>query len=438
MPEKTESKPVSEEELREESNIEEEVHKEEKSFRDKDGTGYGDLMSTNVMPYNVNEDSETYVGLPAQTTKKTYIPQPQKKGMVDLNKITHTRVGDYINYYQNGVEDSGVIAKMSGSFITVFKEDGKFYDVHINDTFFVRDILVNKTWNDMSMEERTEELTKVKAYSPRYLSKTWEQLPQELRDVMKKRDPIGEPLGSEDPFKAVEGTQADNREKEEENHNQMRRFLHHTSQENARGRTSYAKDQAKFGNKYAEQNASLKSDQEHEDELKKIPLSRVANDDESPASPLAWNLLNEKRTKYKKTPEEKQAMESIPKHLGTDTAEDAINLGRATLSRREAEKYKSDQEHGAYGTIGGSSNVAVSTDTPIDASEDYEGASHTDMNIANQFQHDSTKPETTKHKKKAGEFVYSDNPNTYKIPQTKTKGWGMKYGVKYINSEEEE
>ena len=158
-------------------------------------------MSTNVMPYNVNEDSETYVGLPAQTTKKTYIPQPQKKGMADLNKITHTRVGDYINYYQNGVEDSGVIAKMSGSFITVFKEDGKFYDVHINDTFFVRDILVNKTWNDMSMEERTEELTKVKAYSPRYLSKTWEQLPQELRDVMKKRDPIGEPLGSANPFK---------------------------------------------------------------------------------------------------------------------------------------------------------------------------------------------------------------------------------------------
>ena len=37
---------------------------------------------------------------------------------------------------------------------------------------------------DMDMEERTSELIKVKALSPRFLRKTWEQLPKELRDVI--------------------------------------------------------------------------------------------------------------------------------------------------------------------------------------------------------------------------------------------------------------
>ena len=184
---KAESEPVSEKELEEESDIEEIVEKDEKSFRDKDGTGYGDLMTTNVMPNLVNTDSETYVGKPAPSNNQTYIEESKSNNMVDANKLTHTRVGDYINFYQNGVQDSGVVAKMGSAFITIFKEDGSFHNVHINDTFFVSDILVNKTWNDMDMEERAEELMKVKAYSPRYLSKTWEQLPKELQSVLKAK-----------------------------------------------------------------------------------------------------------------------------------------------------------------------------------------------------------------------------------------------------------
>ena len=280
---KAESKPVPEKELQEESEIEEEVQKEEKSFRDKDGTGYGDLMTTNVMPYNVNTDSETYVGKPAPSNDETYIQESKTKNMVDLNKLTHTRIGDHINYYQNGIQDSGVVAKMAGTYITIFKEDGTFHDVHVNDTFFVSDILVNKTWNDMNMEERTEELMKVKAYSPRYLSKTWEQLPKELQSVL-----------------------------------------------------------------------------------------------------------------------------------------------------------KSDQEQGAYGNIGGRPNVGISTDTKIDADDDYEGNSHDDIQVENQFQHDATVPKTDKDPvKKAGEFVYTDNPKVYKIPEQTQKGYGMKYGVKYINDRED-
>ena len=105
--------------------------------------------------------------------------------MEDLNKITSTRVGDSIHFFVNGAEDSGTVVKMDTSYVTVVKRDGNFQDIHINDTFFIKDILVNKTWNDMTMEERTVELHKVHAYSPRFLAKSWKELPQSLKDVMK-------------------------------------------------------------------------------------------------------------------------------------------------------------------------------------------------------------------------------------------------------------
>tara|TARA_R110002012_G_scaffold237867_1_gene411593 strand:+ start:5937 stop:7247 length:1311 start_codon:yes stop_codon:yes gene_type:complete len=106
--------------------------------------------------------------------------------MNDLNKITNTRVGDNIHYYINGKEDRGVVVKMNNAYVTVVKSDGNLHEIHINDTFFVKDILTNKTWNMMNMEERTDELIKAHAFSPRFLSKTWEDLPQELKDVLQK------------------------------------------------------------------------------------------------------------------------------------------------------------------------------------------------------------------------------------------------------------
>jgi|TARA_R110000824_G_scaffold273582_1_gene462058 hypothetical protein len=106
--------------------------------------------------------------------------------MDDLNKITHTRIGDNIHYYINGNEGRGTVVKMNNAYLSVLKEGGSVDEIHINDTFFVKDILTNKTWNDMSMEERTLELNKARAYSPMFLSKTWEDLPKELKDVIVK------------------------------------------------------------------------------------------------------------------------------------------------------------------------------------------------------------------------------------------------------------
>jgi len=155
----------------------------------KDGYGLGGLESQNVdAKTEVNED-DTYVGKPVGKPPKignkheTYIGKLTTT-KTDMNKISNTRVGDEIRYFANGVEDSGVVAKMNNSYITIFKQDGSFTDVHVNDTFFVKDILINKSWNDMTPPERVEILQKVHAPSPRYLVKEWEQLPPELREAI--------------------------------------------------------------------------------------------------------------------------------------------------------------------------------------------------------------------------------------------------------------
>jgi len=286
---KADSKPVSEKELEEESDIEEVI--------EKDGAGYGDLQSLNAQPDETNRDAETYVGRPAPKESETYIQERKSytMGRTDQNKLKNTKIGDHINYYDNGVSGNGIVVKMSGQFIQIHKDDGKFYNININDTFHVSDILINKTWDDMDLEERTDELMKIKAYSPRFLSKSWDQLPRELQDVM-----------------------------------------------------------------------------------------------------------------------------------------------------------KSSIEDGALGNTGSSPTTGVSTKIPFDAPKDYEGQTHETKSPDEEFLYEDKKPEVGKEKPapevkldgqglvKTGSFVYSDNPNVYKIPpQPKQKGYGMKYGVKYINEEED-
>ncbi len=286
---KADSKPVSEKELEEESDIEEVI--------EKDGAGYGDLQSLNAQPDETNRDAETYVGRPAPKESETYIQERKSytMGRTDQNKLKNTKIGDHINYYDNGVSGNGIVTKMSGQFIQIHKDDGKFYNININDTFHVSDILINKTWDDMDLEERTDELMKIKAYSPRFLSKSWDQLPRELQDVM-----------------------------------------------------------------------------------------------------------------------------------------------------------KSSIEDGALGNTGSSPTTGVSTKIPFDAPKDYEGQTHETKSPDEEFLYEDKKPEVGKEKPapevklddqglvKAGAFVYSDNPNVYKLPpQAKQKGYGMRYGVKYINEEED-
>jgi len=147
------------------------------SFRTKDGAGSGDLSLQNVIPNTVVNDKETYIGQTASG----------KHRMIDRNKITNTRIGDDIHYYVNGVEDRGIVVKMGNEYIQIFKEDGNFHDVHINDTFFVKDIVVNKEWNNMNANERYDALTEIHAPSPRFIGKSWHELPVEIKELLTKK-----------------------------------------------------------------------------------------------------------------------------------------------------------------------------------------------------------------------------------------------------------
>jgi|LWDU01.1.fsa_nt_gi hypothetical protein len=156
---------------------EEVIKPEDNEDKEKDGAGFGDLGNQHNQGTGDNYDAiddETYIGLPANE-KRT-----------KMNKIQDTHIGDLINFYVNGVNDKGVVTKMSGAYIEIVKEDGKIHNIHINDTFFVKNIIVNKTWDDMDGTERTLALTKARAPSPRFIGKDWNQLPRELQDVLTK------------------------------------------------------------------------------------------------------------------------------------------------------------------------------------------------------------------------------------------------------------
>jgi len=108
---------------------------------------------------------------------------------MNQNKIKNTKVGDDIHFYINGVEDRGIVVKMNNEYVTVFKESTQNYDdIHINDTFFIKDILINKEWDIMDDAERYNALMDIHAPSPTYLMKTWDQLPKDLKVLLQKNN----------------------------------------------------------------------------------------------------------------------------------------------------------------------------------------------------------------------------------------------------------
>ena len=385
---KTDSEPVTEKELKEDSEIEEII--------EKDGNGYGDLNSVNIRPDETNIDSETYIGRPASKQSETYIQERKSysMGRTDQNKLSNTRIGDTISYYDNGVSGSGIVTKMSGQFIEVFKTDGKFYNININDTFHVADILVDKTWDEMSFEEKTDELLKVKAYSPRFLNKTWQDLPRELREAMKLnktvksseiKDPIGEGLGSRNSF-STDSKPKKNTDAQRDELQGMVNDFHHD-------------DIMNLNHNFANHNA------------RNHPF------------PKDTHTFKEDQERYG---------EDYKAHEGVS--------GTRFL--------KSNMENSIHGNVGSNPSSGISTNISFDADEEYEGDSHEDKK--EEFKYENKKPEVSKEPKApeakldeqglvkthAG-FVYSDNPSVYKIPPKEVqKGYGIKYGVKYINDED--
>jgi hypothetical protein len=255
-----------------------------------------------------------------------------RDNMEDLNKISSTRVGDNIHFYVNGQEDKGVVVKMDTGYVTVLKDDGNFQDIHINDTFFIKDILVNKTWNDMTMEERSVKLVEIKAYSPRFVGKSWQELPPELKAVLEKGkdgalpNPKGKPQGQS----------------------------HYGQSSQARG----LHEELEAGEDYDDDrmgNPAWGRGTHHEQTLDTIgnPSNRVTES-------IGYGLDEDKKT---------------PK---------------GNKSPKDMEIKKSNVEDGVYGNAGNVPLAGVNTNQEEDAPDDYEG--QTDEEKKEQFKHEKLKP----------------------------------------------
>jgi len=444
---KTDSEPVSEEELEEESDIEEIV--------EKDGAGYGNLNSVNDTPDETNYDEETYVGKPApkeipKEVKRsdTYIQERKSYSMMhtDQNKLKNTKIGDHINYYENGISGAGVVTKMSQQIIQIYKDDGHYYNLSINDTFHVSDILINKTWNSMSMEERTEQLMSIKAYSPRFLSKTWEQLPRELVEVMKIQSNRGvgqhgsdvKDQSSSTPAVATAGT----------------KFFDQNGKQHATKEEADAIGQKTGRNLRTERatrnayNADTRQTIGQRTNVTQSKDGALPNPRGNSVSEPDPDNTKEGQATQARLPNKERKYSS--RLLDTGALHNA-KFKKSNISKAEWDAMKSSIEDGALGNTGNSPTTGVSTKIPFDAAPDYEGASHAKISPNTAFDYENVKPESGKETQapkvdkdeqgivKTGEFVYSDRPLGYKIPLPKNKGssrYGIRYGVKYINKED--
>ena len=305
----------------------------------------------------------------------------------ELNKLQNTKVGDTINYYVNGTPMSGVVTAMSGSFINVAK-DNMVRTIRIDDTFFVKDIIMkNKSWNEMTMEEKGEALVNVRAYSPRFLSKTWEQLPQELKDALKgsgfRKDlPIKKPKIEEPVEGQVEkggGYRTDlPREKPKKMIIDEPEISKPAKKAHDLSTTSDDDDSSDFQWHKGDSSDNLKTNQGTYD-------SKGKQIDNKPVSPTKVGRAD--------------------KHVATKSHScDEVEKSIEKMNKEFA-KLKSGVEQGAYGNAGGRPFAGVSTQMDIDASEDYEGATHNDFK--EQFKHEKQKPETTMegHNKKKDSSV---------------------------------
>ena len=275
-----------------------------------------------------------------------------------LNKIQHTKVGDDIHFYVNGVENRGIVVKMGGTYVSVFKEDGNVHDIPINETFFVKDILVNKTWDDMSDEERVDMLQKVRAYSPRFVQKNWDDLPRELKTVL-----------SEKATGMEQNHDKDNLEVEDANHAQ----------------TGYAQTQ---------QNTIGKTDPDSPDEMADWRSNQAEALDAPPVEAEHRTDKNPTRGRH-------------PKKSIDDSLKSILEL-------------KSDVEHGVYGSVGGN-RAGVSTDTPLDVSADtgYEERPHISLEEVGQLPRADAKEHHANEVKETGK---KQKIEPHEVKQDKKKG----------------
>ena len=358
-----------------------------------------------------------------------------------MNKITKTRVGDEINYFVNGVEGSGTVVKMSNSYVTVLKS-GKYENIPLNDTFFVKDIVVNKTWDSMDSGERLEVLSKAHVPSPRYVTKTWDQLPNELKTVIKnnssnvsakdgkdddmnvthrtfdKSDPCWE--GYEQfGMKDKDGKQVPNCvPKGDAKKSDEDKPLNKPMRDDGNKKFKvYVKD-PKTGNivtvRFGDPNMEIKRD-----DPERRASFRARHDCDNAkdiTTPQYWSCKMWEKgtsvTEYTKKDSLVKIEDKKDKDTKVTVLDEWKNEGKKKSTDLEKaierlNQLKSNVETSVHGNAGSNPNSGVSTSINHDAPEDYEGASHSGIRLE-QFEYEDKKPEVKKEHLDLGDTKPTD------------------------------
>jgi hypothetical protein len=435
------------------------------TFIYKDGFGAGNSATQDAIANNVVIDPDTFVG--NKNNKETYIGDKDKEKLA-MNKIQHTKVGDDIHYYMNGVEGRGIVVKMSNEYVLVAKEDGDFQDIHISDTFFVKDIVLNKTWDMMDSNERTEMLVKAHAPSARFVTKDWYSLPRELRDVLTKFTGSTSEAGvsRDDETKTHrdrdQSLAANNPTTDDEQSNGLKRD------------EKVASDVDKgYGDEFKEGGFKQQQAKKKKPKGKKcVSCGKVHKGDWKEKDSITGEQSKEGKPATGHWADwacETCGMEGHGRedfehheltHGGKKTGRRGhqVEGGKFTpydpQSRSPAMVERSDVEHGAYGAAGGSPNAGVSTQAAFDIDEDtgYEERPHICEDCVgklprsdakghheNEIEEDKNEKslkeqfDKVKEKEKSEQFrkIYGGGKKKKKgVPEWNVNSWGINYTVK--------
>jgi len=318
--------------------------------------------------------------------------------MINMNKITNTRVGDEINYFVNGVEGTGTVVKMSNSYVTVLKS-GKYEDIPLNETFFVKDIILNKTWDSMDDGERLDALSKAHVPSPRYVTKTWDQLPKDLQGLLTKNNSSN--------VSATEG--------KDDDENVTQRIFDKALSGDANYKRQPKGEQAVSNAQVTEptsQSGGFKLNQ---------PIGSEGAADHGGHGATGRTRQHGVREREPSAEEEKGASRGTSADSGSEAGDKFMQMFRESgitgskdkekawvswLEKRHEEQ-KSNVEESVHGNAGRNPNSGVSTSTHHDAPKDYEGASHSGIRLE-QFKHENKKPQVKKEQVDLGDTKPTD------------------------------
>lgn len=377
-----------------------------------------------------------------------------------MNKITNTRVGDKINFFVNGVEDSGIVVKMNNAYVTVFKS-GEYKDIQLNETFFVKDIVVNKTWDAMDDNEKLEELSKAHVPSPRYVTKSWDQLPKDLQVLLTKNNSsnVSAKEGKDDDEnvtqrifdKALSGDANYKRQPKGEQAVSNSQVTEPTSQSGGfklnqpigsegsadhggHGKTGKTRQQgirerepSAEEEKGASRGTSADSGSEAGDKFMKLFRESGITGDKDKAW-VSWladkkdDIMKDSLLKIEDEHDKNTKVEVLDewKNDDNDSGEDKKKPSKLEKAIEKLNQLKSNVEESVHGNAGREPNSGVSTSTGFDAPKDYEGASHTGVR-ADQFKYDDKKPSIKKEHLELGDTKPSDTHDGGNKYDTKTQ-----------------